>query len=153
MARIGSRTHYFPSLSGHIEQMRRQIAIVRDAGLKGVLIAPMIAGVSTFHQLLRDNPDLAFMGHPAMSGSGQIVQTINLGAMDAGRHTFTWDASQYPGVKSPTFEITATIGGKTVDASPLVRDKVVSVSTDNGTMNVQLKNLGSVPYSSVSSIL
>ena len=81
MAKTGSRTHYFPSLSGHIEQMRRQIAVVRDAGLRGVLIAPMIAGVSTFHQLVRDNPDLVFMGHPALSGSGQIAQPLLLGKL------------------------------------------------------------------------
>jgi ribulose-bisphosphate carboxylase large chain len=81
VAKTGARTQYLPSLSGHLEQMRRQVAVVRDAGLKGVLIAPMIAGVSTFHQLVRDNPDLAFMGHPALSGSGQIAPALLLGKL------------------------------------------------------------------------
>src|SRR6202012_4921222 len=45
VAKTGSRTMYLPSLSGHLEQMRAQVKIVRDAGLKGVLIAPMIAGL------------------------------------------------------------------------------------------------------------
>jgi ribulose-bisphosphate carboxylase large chain len=81
MAKTGSRTAYFPSLSGHLEQMRKQIEIVRANGLKGVLIAPMIAGVATFHQLVRDNPDLVFMGHPAMAGSGQIAAPLLLGKL------------------------------------------------------------------------
>src|SRR6185503_18006333 len=81
VARTGSRTVYLPSLSGHLEQMRRQIDVVREAGLKGVLIAPMIAGVATFQQLVRDNPDLVFMGHPALSGSGQIAAPLLYGKL------------------------------------------------------------------------
>jgi len=81
VAKTGARTVYLPSLSGHLEQMRRQIAIVRAAGLKGVLIAPMIAGLATFHQLVKDNPDIAFMGHPAMAGSGQIAPPLLFGKL------------------------------------------------------------------------
>lgn len=79
IAKTGARTVYLPSLSGHLEQMRRQMGIVREAGLKGVLIAPMIAGLATFHQLVRDNPDIAFFAHPAMSGSGQIAPPLLFG--------------------------------------------------------------------------
>lgn len=81
VAKTGAQTHYLPSLSGHLEQMRDQIEIVRAAGLKGVLIAPMIAGVATFHQLVRDSPDIAFMAHPALSGSGQIAAPLLLGKL------------------------------------------------------------------------
>jgi energy-coupling factor transporter ATP-binding protein EcfA2 len=81
VAKTGARTVYLPSLSGHLEQMRRQITIVRAAGLKGVLIAPMIAGLATFHQLVKDNPDIAFMGHPAMAGSGQIAPPLLFGKL------------------------------------------------------------------------
>jgi ribulose-bisphosphate carboxylase large chain len=59
--------------------MRAQIRIVRDAGLSGVLIAPMIAGLATFHQLVRDNPDIAFMAHPAMAGASRIAPPLLLG--------------------------------------------------------------------------
>lgn len=79
--RTGSRTIYLPSLSGHLEQMRAQMRIVRDAGLKGVLIAPMIAGAATFHQLVRDNPDIAFMAHPAMTGPGFIAPPFLFGKL------------------------------------------------------------------------
>jgi ribulose-bisphosphate carboxylase large chain len=81
VAKTGARTIYLPSLSGHLEQMRAQVKIVRDCGLKGVLIAPMIAGLATFHQLVKDNPDIAFMGHPAMAGSGQIAPPLLFGKL------------------------------------------------------------------------
>jgi ribulose-bisphosphate carboxylase large chain len=81
VAATGNRTVYLPSLSGHIEQMRAQIEICRAAGVKGVLVAPMIAGVSTFSALVRENPDLAFMGHPALSGPGYIAPPFLFGKL------------------------------------------------------------------------
>ena len=81
VAATGSRTVYLPSLSGHLEQMRKQIEIVRASGVKGVLIAPMIAGLATFHQLVKDNPDIAFMGHPAMTGPGFIAPPFLFGKL------------------------------------------------------------------------
>jgi ribulose-bisphosphate carboxylase large chain len=81
MAATGSRTVYLPSLSGHLEQMRAQVKIARAAGVKGALVAPMIAGVSTFHALVRENPDFAFMGHPALSGPGYIAPPFLFGKL------------------------------------------------------------------------
>ena len=81
MAATGSKTVYLPSLSGHLEQMRAQVKIARAAGVKGALVAPMIAGVATFHALVRENPDFAFMGHPAMAGSGQIAPPFLFGKL------------------------------------------------------------------------
>lgn len=80
-ARQSGRTVYLPSLSGHLEQMRAQMKIVRASGLDAVLIAPMIAGVATFHQLVRDNPDIAFMGHPALTGPGYIAPQFLFGKL------------------------------------------------------------------------
>jgi ribulose-bisphosphate carboxylase large chain len=81
VAATGSKTVYLPSLSGHLEQMRRQVEIARAAGVRGVLVAPMIAGLATFHQLVKDNPDLAFMGHPAMTGPGFIAPPFLFGKL------------------------------------------------------------------------
>jgi len=81
VAATGNRTVYLPSLSGHLEQMRAQIKICRTAGVKGVLIAPMIAGVATFHALVRENPDFAFMGHPALTGPGYIAPPFLFGKL------------------------------------------------------------------------
>ena len=68
----GRHTHYAPSLSGHYGQMQRQIEIARDEGISVVMIAPMIAGVSTLQALSHANPDIAFFAHPTMAGAARI---------------------------------------------------------------------------------
>jgi ribulose-bisphosphate carboxylase large chain len=80
-ARRDGRTGYLPSLNGHLEQMRRQVEIVRAAGLDAVLIAPMIAGLATFHALVTENPDIAFMAHPAMAGASRLAPPLLLGKL------------------------------------------------------------------------
>jgi ribulose-bisphosphate carboxylase large chain len=75
----GGRTGYLPSLNGNLDQLRQQIAVVRAAGLDGVLVTPMIAGVSNIHVLARENPDIAFMAHPALAGASRIAPPLHLG--------------------------------------------------------------------------
>ena len=87
-----------------------------------------------------------------LSGGGQVVDTFNLGAQDAGRHAFEWDSSKFTGMGTPSYRVTATLAGAKVSAKPLVRDTVVSISSDDGVMNMQLRGSGSVAYSTVKSI-
>ena len=51
------------------------------AGLDAVLIAPMIVGLPNFHTLAKENPDIAFMTHPAMAGAARIVPSFLLGKL------------------------------------------------------------------------
>jgi flagellar basal-body rod modification protein FlgD len=88
-----------------------------------------------------------------LSPAGKVVDTIDVGANDAGRLYFNWDASSYKGGGNPTFQVQATLAGKAVTATPLAQDTVVSVSMLNGSMNVQFQNRAPVPYSSVQAIL
>ncbi|MDD2925684.1 flagellar hook capping FlgD N-terminal domain-containing protein [Rhodoferax sp.] len=88
-----------------------------------------------------------------LSPGGQVLDTINAGALAAGRHYFDWDASSYKDTGNPTFRITATQGGKAVDAKALARDKVVSVGLENGAMNIQLLGRGTTAYSNIKAIL
>jgi flagellar basal-body rod modification protein FlgD len=88
-----------------------------------------------------------------MSPGGQVIDTLDAGASEAGRLYFNWDASSYNGTGNPTFKIQATLGGKDVTATALAQDKVVSVGMDNGSMNVQLQSRAAVPYGSVKAIL
>lgn len=89
----GGRTVYLPSLSGNLDQMRIQIDIARKAELDSVLIAPMIAGVATFHALVRENPDMAFMAHPALAGASRIAPPLHLGKIF---RLFGADATVFP---------------------------------------------------------
>lgn len=78
---VGGRTRYLPSLSGHLESMRAQVRMALDEGLDGVLATPMIAGLSTFHALTREFPEVAFMTHPAMAGAARIAPPFLLGTL------------------------------------------------------------------------
>jgi flagellar basal-body rod modification protein FlgD len=88
-----------------------------------------------------------------LSPGGQVLDTINLGAQPAGRHTFEWDASAYLGTGEPSYRVTATAGGKAVANTSLVQDKVLSVGSENGALTVQLQGRGATAYSSVKGIL
>ena len=77
----GGRTGYLPSLSGNLDQLRHQIEIARSEGIDAVLIAPMVTGVAAFHTIVRDNPDIAFMTHPSMSGAARIAPPLLLGKL------------------------------------------------------------------------
>jgi ribulose-bisphosphate carboxylase large chain len=80
-AHDGGRTCYLPSLSGNLDQIRRQVEIARAEGLDALLIAPMVTGLATFHAIARENPDMAFMTHPAMAGAARIAPPLLLGKL------------------------------------------------------------------------
>lgn len=88
-----------------------------------------------------------------LSPSGQVIDTLNLGALEAGRSSFVWDASNYSFTGNPSFKITATTGGQAIESTALVRATVQSVSSENGSMTVQLAGRNPVAYSSVKAIL
>ena len=84
-----------------------------------------------------------------LSPGGQVIETLNLGAMTAGRHAFEWDASNYSGTGSPTVKVTATSAGKAVATTALARDTVVSI----GSNGIELKGRDPVFYDDVQAIL
>jgi flagellar basal-body rod modification protein FlgD len=88
-----------------------------------------------------------------LSPGGQVIDTLNLGALDTGRHNFEWDASAYNFSGDPSFKVTATLGGQAIANTALARATVTSVSSDAGAMKVQLQGRTDVAYSSVKAIL
>jgi flagellar basal-body rod modification protein FlgD len=89
-----------------------------------------------------------------MSPGGQLLDTVNLGAVTAGNHSFNWTPTNYSGTGTPTFSITANQGSQTITSSTFVQDTVASVNTDatTGTLNLALKGGTTVAYSAVKSI-
>lgn len=85
--------------------------------------------------------------------SGAVVDTIKLGSLSAGHHNFESDLSKYTSTGNLTFKVTAVNGTQTVEATPLIRDKVTSVSTDTSGLQVDLANNPSVAYSTVKAVL
>src|SRR5262249_1709426 len=42
---------------------------------------PMVTGLAAFHTLVCENPDIAFMAHPAMAGAARIAPPFLLGKL------------------------------------------------------------------------
>nr|CBA32058.1 hypothetical protein Csp_D30220 [Curvibacter putative symbiont of Hydra magnipapillata] len=87
------------------------------------------------------------------TAGGQLLDTVDLGALPAGQSSFKWDASKYSGLTNVNFKVTATQGGQAVKTTSLAQDTVTAVGTDNGAMSLQLKGRIAVAYSAVKSIL
>src|SRR2546423_3842961 len=61
--------------------MRAQIAMARSAGVDTVMVAPMIAGLSNFHRLVRENPAVAFFLNATMAGAARIAPPLLIGKL------------------------------------------------------------------------
>ncbi len=92
-AKTGHPTCYAPNLSGSLDDLRRQIDAARGAGVDTVLIAPLVVGLPAFQTIVRENPDLAFLAHPALAGAGRIAPALLYGKLF---RLFGADAVIYP---------------------------------------------------------
>ena len=84
-----------------------------------------------------------------LSPSGQVVETLNLGAQSAGMHSFNWAAGESTNDSGLRFRVTSTLGSVSTVATPLMRDRVDAVSTTGTGFNLELALAGTVPYSSI----
>jgi ribulose-bisphosphate carboxylase large chain len=77
----GHPTRYIPSVTGDLDQMRRQIALAVAEGLDCVMIAPMICGFPAMQTLRRAFPDVVLFAHPSMGGAARIAPEMLLGRL------------------------------------------------------------------------
>jgi flagellar basal-body rod modification protein FlgD len=91
------------------------------------------------------------LGGPASSvkvevlgASDQVIDTIDLGAQDAGRLAFEWQADGRPTDVGYRYRVLATRGGEAVPARTLEVDRVQSVSTAANKLTLVLEHLGTV---------
>ncbi len=87
-----------------------------------------------------------------LSPSGQVLDSVNMGTLAAGRHNFDWNTSSYQGTGNVSYRVTATMGQKPVTTTPLVQEKVLSVGAVNGALSIQLQSGRSVNYSDIAAI-
>jgi ribulose-bisphosphate carboxylase large chain len=80
-AERGKKAEYVPSLSGDLDDLRSQIRLAAAKGVRAVMVAPMIIGVSNFLRLVRENPELAFFAHPALAGAARIHPALLFGKL------------------------------------------------------------------------
>lgn len=94
-----------------------------------------------------------------LNSSGSLVDTINMGSLEAGMHDFIWDGQDSSGNILPpgayTFEANASIDGTTKQLATLLPANVDSVSLgagENGELLLNVAGLGSISLSNVYSI-
>lgn len=84
-----------------------------------------------------------------LSPSGQVVDTLQLGAQGSGLHSFEWPAGSATSSSGLRFKVTATSGATVSTPTTLIRDRVVAVSTGGNTFSLELATSGTVAYSAV----
>jgi flagellar basal-body rod modification protein FlgD len=84
-----------------------------------------------------------------LSASGQVLDTLSLGAQSSGLGSFNWPAGEHAKDKGLTFRVVAKAGATTLPATALMRDRVDAVSSAGQGIQLQLQNSGQVAYSDV----
>lgn len=97
-----------------------------------------------------------------MDATGKVVDTVNLGALDAGRHYFAWDSSAYAGGDTPSvdprqlsgmrFQVEAVNGAAKVPSTTLSPNMVIATSTSGGSLMLELENGESLDYNKVKAV-
>ncbi len=91
-AATGQRALYAPSLTGSLDDLRRGIDVARRHGVRMVLLAPMVSGVSNLALLARES-GMALLAHPALAGAARIAPALLLGKLF---RLFGADATIFP---------------------------------------------------------
>jgi len=84
-----------------------------------------------------------------LSPAGRVVDTLDLGAQSAGRHSFDWSASNLPDGAAFRFRVAATAGALAVPSTPLMRDRVEAVNTNGTSLILETQNNGLVAYGDI----
>jgi flagellar basal-body rod modification protein FlgD len=81
--------------------------------------------------------------------SGQVIDTLNVGAQSSGLHGFDWPAGSATEASALRFRVTATSGATSVASTALMRDRIDAVATGGDSLTLELARSGAVPYASV----
>jgi len=87
------RVLYAPTLSGGPRRLAEQLRVVREEGVRAVLICPMLSGVPTLVELVRSEAAVPILAHPAFAGNVRIAPALLLGRLF---RLFGADATIFP---------------------------------------------------------
>jgi flagellar basal-body rod modification protein FlgD len=89
-----------------------------------------------------------------LNASGQVVESVDLGAKAAGRHTFEWDASKYTGsTEGMQFRVTAMNGSTKIDSTALALSKVTAAGAEDGQLVLSLANGKTIKYADIKALV
>jgi len=82
-----------------------------------------------------------------IGSTGQVLETLQLGAQGAGQHSFSWDAGSVDPATVTRFVVrSVAAGGDAVANTALSPQRIDSVNFANGAISLQLANGRSVGY-------
>jgi len=84
-----------------------------------------------------------------VNSAGQTIDTIDLGAQDPGRHSFSFDVPADQQGQALTFKVTAANKDTAVETMSLAYNSVSAVSTLNGNLAIELDNGQRVAYDAI----
>jgi flagellar basal-body rod modification protein FlgD len=91
-----------------------------------------------------------------LNGSGQKVDSYNLGAQPAGIVPLSWDGTTTSGAAAPngayTFQVSASLAGAAVAAQPLSYGAVTSVANSAQGVQLEVAGIGAVSLANVAQI-
>ena len=74
--KYGTKTLYFPNISGPAESINEWAGIAKDTGAGGLLISPGLIGMDTMKSIAEDDSiSLPVMAHPAFGGTYVVSET------------------------------------------------------------------------------
>ncbi len=79
VAATGKPSFYAPHLIGTPRVLRERARTARDAGVRVVLVAPMIVGLPAFADLVDEFPELVYLAHPSFGGAARIAPPLLFG--------------------------------------------------------------------------
>ena len=82
-------------------------------------------------------------------GGGTVIDTIEMSAVDAGRHAFNWTVPDAYKDQALSFKVSATAGETDVEAMTLEHQRISAVSNFNNTLALELGNGERVAYDAV----
>ena len=89
-----------------------------------------------------------------MTAGGQVIDTVDMGAQSAGRHTFEWDTSKYTGATDTLqFRVTAVNGSTPIDSTALALSKVTAAGAENGQLVLTLANGKTINYDQIKALV
>ena len=88
-----------------------------------------------------------------LNASGEELGVVDLGSLKAGRYNFEWDASAHPDSGPLHFNVVAQNGEANVPTTSLTIDQVISVSQENGALQLQLGRGDTVDFGTIKSVL
>jgi ribulose-bisphosphate carboxylase large chain len=77
----GHQTLYVPNLIGTPEHILDQLAFARDAGVRAVMLSPMLVGLPLLHQITSSAEGLPVFAHPAMGGVLRVREAALFGKL------------------------------------------------------------------------